>query len=294
MNELFAAAKAGRVEELKKLKKAGVSLNKKDKEGNTALLWAACCGHLETVQWLSSTLGNAALSKKNNTGNTALHLAAAYGHLEIVRYLLSNKAFGLSLSDTNKVNYTALMQAVLHGQLSVVDYLIRHYYTAGFNKKEQHQIALLANNKAITYYLNVCTTLSQNKIDFTEFTSLLERAARALQEDELSFIYLLFFWKQVYSKANTVPCSVECHSSTPLMQKLSVGHQKELILFMFQQECILTHYSIDKGQLNTTGIILDNQLIKQIERTLQQSKQDASMAYIQILKPNYPLQPLVL
>jgi len=115
MTILFDAAKAGSIDELKRLKGERVNLHEKDKSGNTALLWAACCGHLEAVKWLLSEQGgNAKITEKNNTGNTALLLAAAFGHLTNKTIIFSQKFINrlkllnklLNISKINKVTHT--------------------------------------------------------------------------------------------------------------------------------------------------------------------------------------------
>ena len=87
MSKLFKAAREGRLEELKKLKEDGAKLSERDKDDNTALLWAAYYGHLDVVKWLLKE-GGAKVTESNKLGNTALSLAISHEQLPIVDYLV--------------------------------------------------------------------------------------------------------------------------------------------------------------------------------------------------------------
>ena len=60
-------------------------MNRRDDEGNTVLIEAASCGHLEIVKYLIEK--GADINAKNRNGNTALVEATSKGHLEIVKLL---------------------------------------------------------------------------------------------------------------------------------------------------------------------------------------------------------------
>eukprot|EP00434_Breviolum_minutum_P032768 symbB.v1.2.028979.t1/scaffold2981.1/size65978/4 len=80
-----------RTEIVKELINAKADLNLKDKNGDTALMWAAKKGHREIVKELISA--KADLNLKDKDGNTALILAAKKGHTGIVRELLPHETW---------------------------------------------------------------------------------------------------------------------------------------------------------------------------------------------------------
>lgn len=95
-----------------------------DKEGNTALMWAAVKGHLPIVQ---STIErfHAGVNLQNALGETALFLAVREGHVEVVKYLLQNGADPNmpSLSDEGMF---PLHVAAAFGRLDLVRLLVQY------------------------------------------------------------------------------------------------------------------------------------------------------------------------
>jgi ankyrin repeat protein len=65
------------------LKEGGAKIDEKDNEGNTALLFAAMNGKLETAKWLLEH--GASLQEKNEQGKTAVELISGE---ENKKYLL--------------------------------------------------------------------------------------------------------------------------------------------------------------------------------------------------------------
>jgi ankyrin repeat protein len=119
---------------------AGAEVDKRDKDGNTALHIACRQGQYKNVQNLlepvryHETKQNSyeipyqaipqTLSIKNYEGLTCLHLAASHGHLDIFSLLL-DKDIDVNLKE-GKTGRTILHNACLTGDLNLVKLLLRH------------------------------------------------------------------------------------------------------------------------------------------------------------------------
>ncbi|KAG7382670.1 Leucine-rich repeat serine/threonine-protein kinase 2 [Phytophthora pseudosyringae] len=106
-SRLIEAAKAGDLAVVRQLVQGGVSFNAKDSDGRTALMWAACSGRVEIVQYLV---------EQGADKGTALMWAAEQGQLGMVQYLVERGGGGS----------TAMMWAAENGHLGVVRYLAEH------------------------------------------------------------------------------------------------------------------------------------------------------------------------
>jgi ankyrin repeat protein len=89
---LVWACKAGRVEVLPRLARAGARLDADPYRG-TPLIWAAVCNRLETAEWLVNHGATVNLKATfggltHGQGVTALHMAAQNGHLSMVKLLI--------------------------------------------------------------------------------------------------------------------------------------------------------------------------------------------------------------
>lgn len=85
-NSIWIAARAGKVDEVKKHLEKGTNVNIKDEQGGTLVSAAALAGQLDVVRFLIEEGVN--LKLPNNDRNTALHAAAFLGHLEVVELLI--------------------------------------------------------------------------------------------------------------------------------------------------------------------------------------------------------------
>lgn len=65
-------------------------IDSKDINHWTALLWAASCGSVETLEVLIDR--GASTDSRDNDGNTALHVAAGNGHVQVITCLLDRGA----------------------------------------------------------------------------------------------------------------------------------------------------------------------------------------------------------
>ncbi|KAJ5701244.1 Mg2+ transporter protein CorA-like/Zinc transport protein ZntB [Penicillium malachiteum] len=99
-------------------------IEKENIDGDTALLNAADCGHLEIVHYLLNK--GAELRKTGHQDWNALHLAAKNGRIEVVKFLVDNTALGKECisEEAGHDGSTPLMLAVENGKLDVTSYFI--------------------------------------------------------------------------------------------------------------------------------------------------------------------------
>ncbi len=105
---LCKAAKEGDVDKIAQLLIQGANPNAKNKNGSTALCFAARFGHLEICTIL---LDAGALQEANDTGTDPLMFAAAAGHVNIIKLLLAANA---NVQARNKDNVNALEFAAVN------------------------------------------------------------------------------------------------------------------------------------------------------------------------------------
>jgi len=88
--DLCRAVRSGDIERVRLLVSAGVDVNAKDKDGNTALHVAAGNGHAEIVELLIAK--GADVNAQGYFGRTPLHRASAADHKKIAELLIASGA----------------------------------------------------------------------------------------------------------------------------------------------------------------------------------------------------------
>eukprot|EP01006_Ploeotia_vitrea_P052273 TRINITY_DN67666_c10_g3_i1.p1 TRINITY_DN67666_c10_g3~~TRINITY_DN67666_c10_g3_i1.p1 ORF type:complete len:699 (-),score=51.31 TRINITY_DN67666_c10_g3_i1:257-2353(-) len=121
---LWWAAWGGHVKVVEWLvREAECSPSTPDIQNNTPLMVAAARGHLEVVKWLI-TKGGVNGGTRGPFGKTVLLVSAEKGHLPIVQWLL-NKNHS-HLTETTSYKDTALLLATAQGHFPVVQWLVQH------------------------------------------------------------------------------------------------------------------------------------------------------------------------
>ena len=118
---LMWAARFGKTDCVKLLIKNNTDVNLQDEAGWTALIFAAINDHTETVKTLIDN--GADIDLQDEDGRTTLILAAFKGHTETVKTLLDNNV-DVNLQDNG--GNTALMFAAYYGKTECVKLLIKN------------------------------------------------------------------------------------------------------------------------------------------------------------------------
>lgn len=120
LTPVLSAARAGNLAALERLAKAGSSLLKKTKRGDSALHLAVEAKTLDVLKFLVEKKKQYP-DAKNTQGQTPLHAAALAGAGEAVNYLLSKKAYPGAKDKDGRI---PLHAAAGRGQLAVVKLLL--------------------------------------------------------------------------------------------------------------------------------------------------------------------------
>ena len=122
MEELREAVRVGDYAKIERLLAEGrVSLNERDDEGRTALMWATVRGDTAMVQFLILKCG-ASITEVCTAGFHVLHLAAMLGHTTLIQWLL--EVFGASVKCKNNFGWTTLLVAARQGQYGTAHYML--------------------------------------------------------------------------------------------------------------------------------------------------------------------------
>ena len=117
---LLEAARSGDIKRVQTFLSTGASASVNDKDGTTALMFAANSGYTEIVKVLIESGANIDYKRKRY-GLTALMLACAAKQVDIVRILIAK---GADINAVNEDGSTALMIATLKGYSPIVQALV--------------------------------------------------------------------------------------------------------------------------------------------------------------------------
>jgi len=124
--DLIQAAEKGELKVVQDSLARGASAEAFGPHGSTALMCAACFGHLQIVRHLveHAKANIEARNRRVQHGFTALLSAASHGRLEVLRYLVEHAKANVAAQSRNGA--TALMNAACFGHVEVVCYLLDH------------------------------------------------------------------------------------------------------------------------------------------------------------------------
>jgi ankyrin repeat protein len=125
---LLDAAKNGRTKRAERLLKVGASIEVKNNNGWTALMWAAYWGHTPTCALLLEK--GASIEAKDNNGRTALMHAAREGYTDVCM-LLVEKGADLNQKDELFPKRTSFMWAKLMERKETAAFLKHMEWLAG-------------------------------------------------------------------------------------------------------------------------------------------------------------------
>jgi ankyrin repeat protein len=117
------------------------SVDVKDDDGRTPLMWAARNGNKHTVKLLLST-GKVDVDAKDNNGKTALIAGASAGQKETVELLLSTGKVDINAKDNN--GWTALIASAAGGRKETVELLLSTGKVDVYAKDDEGRTALIA------------------------------------------------------------------------------------------------------------------------------------------------------
>ncbi len=140
--QLIEAAKAGNIEDVKRLLEQGAEVDAQDYYRETAMMWAARKGHLKIIEFLVGK--GADVNARNNYGWTAIMNAAWRGRVDVVEFL-ANKGVDVNVKNYN--GETALMKAAFWGNSDNVRLLAEHGADPGVKNDEGKTAAMISREK---------------------------------------------------------------------------------------------------------------------------------------------------
>ncbi len=162
---LMNASANGHVKVVKALLDAGAEVDEKDKWNGTALMYASANGHVEVAKALIDA--GAKVDEKDNNGNTALILASSYGHVEVVKALLDA---GAEVDEKNERGYTALIWASQYGHVEVAKALLDAGADVTITKNDGYTAIDCTINDEIKKLLNEAMERKEEKARVEETT----------------------------------------------------------------------------------------------------------------------------
>jgi serine/threonine-protein phosphatase 6 regulatory ankyrin repeat subunit B len=133
LTALHWAAIEGQEEMVSYLLSQGAQADITDQEGITPFMEAAWKGHVGVAKMLLQHMGAEGLDETGKDGLTALHMAAIEGHEDIMAFLLSQ---GAQADTSDQEGITPFMDAAFGGNLSVVKMILQHMGGKGLDETD--------------------------------------------------------------------------------------------------------------------------------------------------------------
>lgn len=137
---LMWVIKDGFLEFFDTLLEYNANVHAKNKDGETAAMYAAMNGHTKILKTLIEEKGVSVNEENKNTDDTLLIYAAMNGHTDIVKYLISKKA---NVHAENKKGHTAATYAAMNGHTEILNYLIDNGVSVDAKNKETGDTLLM-------------------------------------------------------------------------------------------------------------------------------------------------------
>ena len=103
-----------------------------DKQGRTALMWAASEGSVKVLNLMLKNLSYFNIHASDEQGLTALHFACFAGHEECVKLLIANSA---DITQPDKLGQTPLFKACQQGHRAIIDILMNKKGSQGTSRE---------------------------------------------------------------------------------------------------------------------------------------------------------------
>ncbi|KAJ8314437.1 hypothetical protein KUTeg_006587 [Tegillarca granosa] len=170
-DKLRLAASKGQLDKVQELIQSGASFDP-DKNGRTALHYAALNGHLEVCKFLAQK--GCHLDDQDVAGCSPLHRAASQGHLEVISFLLGE---GCNIDKQDEDGNAPVHEAAWNGFSKTLELLIKHNCNVGVVNKAGFTALHLAcqnghnESSRIILYAGINADLKNNYGDTALHTS---------------------------------------------------------------------------------------------------------------------------
>jgi len=134
------------------------SISQKHANGTTHLMWAARQGYEQIVIWLLDK--HVSVRDQNTSGETALIHAACGGHVEIIKRLI--KKDSTTFNQTENTGHSALSVAAKYGQTEVIKYFLCNKYELISHEMLQFARKHASTKSVIETKLNLCKSIFES------------------------------------------------------------------------------------------------------------------------------------
>jgi len=174
IDDLIAASFANHKVFVDEVLDEGLSVNRANKAGDTALMWASKKDeNLEMVSYLLAR--GADTDKQNNDGFTALICAAFKGSVEVAQLLLER---GANMELADKDGWTALMWAAIKGHSEVVRLLLQRGANIAVRGKEGGTALSMAKTEEVRKLLEAAIEAQKTAVAEKRARATAKRAAK--------------------------------------------------------------------------------------------------------------------